>query len=276
MQLQPKTDDMVREDFHPIKHTKMTHSAVFMSLVGLAVVWQFTAETLPGIEFTRIASYAIALLAVFVAAAWLVMYALKAVQYPQKVGRDLVGGNVCGCLGRRLQPVVRIRGWAGNRACCVETATCWLAFFMMDQPATCTDKLQLYVTHAQWLVCMHHTMSRMPPNAGNVFSAQSHPPCLLQINKEWMDNQRGNYFGAPLLSLVLFALIVAPHSLPLAKVLFWIAAPAHMLLSIIRVSGCRLAVWVGQDPANRWHVVDTGAEMLLPGSWNTLLPSVLH
>jgi hypothetical protein len=71
-----------------------------------------------------------------------------------------------------------------------------------------------------------------------------------QIHKEWMCALRGNFFGAPLLTLVLFAMLVAPHSLPFAKALFWTGAPATMLLSIIRVSGAAgLGGW-GKDLAN--------------------------
>jgi hypothetical protein len=54
-----------------------------------------------------------------------------------------------------------------------------------------------------------------------------------------MCSLRGNFFGAPLLCLVLFSYMVAPFEgcLPFAKVLFWIGAPGCMLLSIIRVGG---------------------------------------
>jgi hypothetical protein len=54
-----------------------------------------------------------------------------------------------------------------------------------------------------------------------------------------MCSLRGNFFGAPLLCLVLFAFLVAPipGCLAFAKVLFWIGAPGTMLLSIIRVGG---------------------------------------
>ena len=56
-----------------------------------------------------------------------------------------------------------------------------------------------------------------------------------QIHNEWMDPLRNNFFGAPFVTLMLYAALVAPHSLPLAKVLFWVGAPMTLLLSIIRV-----------------------------------------
>jgi hypothetical protein len=59
--------------------------------------------------------------------------------------------------------------------------------------------------------------------------------CWLQIAKEWQCSLRGNFFGALLVTSVLLASLAAPHSPALAKVLFWLGAPAAMLLSIIRV-----------------------------------------
>lgn len=56
-----------------------------------------------------------------------------------------------------------------------------------------------------------------------------------KIHNEWMDPLRNNFFGAPFVTLMLYAALVAPHSLPLAKVLFWVGAPTTLLLSIIRV-----------------------------------------
>jgi hypothetical protein len=46
---------------------------------------------------------------------------------------------------------------------------------------------------------------------------------------------RSNFFGAPLICLVLYAALVAPHSIVFAKVLFWMGAPTTLLLSIIKV-----------------------------------------
>lgn len=59
--------------------------------------------------------------------------------------------------------------------------------------------------------------------------------CWLQIAKEWHCSLRGNFFGAMLVTSVLLASLAAPHSAELAKVLFWLGAPAAMLLSIVRV-----------------------------------------
>jgi hypothetical protein len=61
--------------------------------------------------------------------------------------------------------------------------------------------------------------------------------CMLraQVVKEWQCSLRGNFFGALLITPVLLAVLAAPHSKELAQVLFWLGAPAAMLLSIIRV-----------------------------------------
>jgi tellurite resistance protein TehA-like permease len=81
--MQAKTDDMTREDFHLVKHTKLTHFGMHMGLAGLAVAWQLAATTLPGVG--NGVYYAIGLLAAVMFVAWLAMYALRAIQYPQKV-----------------------------------------------------------------------------------------------------------------------------------------------------------------------------------------------
>ena len=55
-----------------------------MSLAGLALAWQLAAEVLPNVS--KVVYYVIALLAATMFAAWLAMYALRALRYPQKVG----------------------------------------------------------------------------------------------------------------------------------------------------------------------------------------------
>jgi hypothetical protein len=54
-----------------------------MSLAGLAVLWQLSADVLPNIS--KVVYYVIGLLAATLFAAWLAMYALRALRHPQKV-----------------------------------------------------------------------------------------------------------------------------------------------------------------------------------------------
>ena len=74
-------------------------------------------------------------------------------------------------------------------------------------------------------------------------------PCLIlphvQVQKEWQNNLAGNCFTLPLTCLILFAYLVEYKTVALAKVLFWIGAPASLAVSFIRVSGymCLKTCW---------------------------------
>ncbi|KAK9807776.1 hypothetical protein WJX72_008899 [[Myrmecia] bisecta] len=84
-----------------------------------------------------------------------------------------------------------------------------------------------------------------------------------KVAKEWMHNVAGNAFAVPLICVVIFAALVnaapMPHAHPFAKALFWIGAPAQLLLGFIRAGD-----WIAQrhdlehlNPA--WLIAPVGA-----------------
>mmetsp|Transcript_38079 Transcript_38079/g.84818 ORF Transcript_38079/g.84818 Transcript_38079/m.84818 type:complete len:945 (+) Transcript_38079:211-3045(+) len=82
-----KTDDQTKEDFHIIKHVKITHFLMHMGMAGCACAWQFATpwETLYA---PAPVAYAIALGAAFFFVVWLVLYAIKLVTFPNKVAKE--------------------------------------------------------------------------------------------------------------------------------------------------------------------------------------------
>jgi tellurite resistance protein TehA-like permease len=82
--VQPKTDDMTREDFDIVRHTKVAHFGMHLGLAGLAVAWQVAADVLPSCSMT--VSYVLALIAAALYVLWLGLYTFRAFDYERKVG----------------------------------------------------------------------------------------------------------------------------------------------------------------------------------------------
>lgn len=82
---QPKTDDQIREDFHMIKHVKISHFIMCMGLIGFADAYKLAT---PGLGVPAPVYYALGL---FAAAVWFVitvLYLLKMLMYSNKVRKE--------------------------------------------------------------------------------------------------------------------------------------------------------------------------------------------
>lgn len=79
-----KTDDYTQADFNPIKHVKIAHFMMHLSLVGLAAAWK-VASTWPIFHCPTGIYQAIGLFSAVWFIVWVVLYMFKMVLYPQKV-----------------------------------------------------------------------------------------------------------------------------------------------------------------------------------------------
>ncbi|KXZ47349.1 hypothetical protein GPECTOR_36g72 [Gonium pectorale] len=91
-----KTDDMTREDFHPIKHVKLTHFVMHLGFVGLACAWNAADPVHSGLGVPAAVWYSVGIASAIWYFLWVVLYLLKMVMYPRKVAKELahnINGN---------------------------------------------------------------------------------------------------------------------------------------------------------------------------------------
>lgn len=91
-----KTDDMTREDFHPVKHVKLTHFVMHLGVVGVACAWRAADVDHSYIQAPPAVWYAIGIGAAIWYFSFVVLYLAKIVMYPKKVAKELahnVNGN---------------------------------------------------------------------------------------------------------------------------------------------------------------------------------------
>mmetsp|Transcript_13654 Transcript_13654/g.43079 ORF Transcript_13654/g.43079 Transcript_13654/m.43079 type:complete len:611 (-) Transcript_13654:65-1897(-) len=83
-----KTDDMTREDFHPIKHTPIGHFGSAMGLAGLAATWKVASQPYLRLGVDKVVWHILAI----VAGVWFgllaLLYVARAALYPNKVRKE--------------------------------------------------------------------------------------------------------------------------------------------------------------------------------------------
>ncbi|KAG2497195.1 hypothetical protein HYH03_004784 [Edaphochlamys debaryana] len=95
-----KTDDMTKEDFHPIKHVKIMHFVMHLGIVGLACAWKAAdpigrMAPFGGLNAPSAVYYAIAVFSAIWYFTWVVLYIMKICLYPSKVFKEM-NNNVAG------------------------------------------------------------------------------------------------------------------------------------------------------------------------------------
>ncbi|KAG2453177.1 hypothetical protein HYH02_002501 [Chlamydomonas schloesseri] len=90
-----KTEDHTKEDFHPIKHVKITHFVMHLGVVGLACAWKASDPIIGGLSTPAAVWYAIGIFSAIWYFVWVVLYLLKIVIFPRKVAKE-IAHNVSG------------------------------------------------------------------------------------------------------------------------------------------------------------------------------------
>ncbi|KAG2443533.1 hypothetical protein HXX76_001885 [Chlamydomonas incerta] len=93
-----KTDDMTKEDFHPVKHAKLTHFVMHLGIVGVACAWKAADPTHGGMSAPAAVYYTIGVWAAIWYFIWVVLYVFKIFLYPKKVAKELAHNVNGSCL----------------------------------------------------------------------------------------------------------------------------------------------------------------------------------
>ncbi|PNH09480.1 Glutaredoxin-C6 [Tetrabaena socialis] len=84
-----KTEEMTREDFHLIKHVKLTHFVMHLGFVGLACAWRAADPLSTGLGLPAAVWYSIGIASAIWYFTWVVLYLAKMAMYPKKVAKEL-------------------------------------------------------------------------------------------------------------------------------------------------------------------------------------------